>query len=486
LYNINFIKRCFKNLESKNIFYKYFNERKTYRDLKRYYLKFKSLIKSERLKIVTFSDKTFEMYASVVSIFFSNNIWVPLSSSLPTERLIEILKNSKINIILIENTSKLLNDKKLKKFIKFSKIKIISYSEINNHKADKDNFEIPKFDFHSMSMIYFTSGSTGSPKGVCITYNNFISCFKSKNEILYKNKKKLIFGDYHDPSFVISLVILFPCIYLGSIISPSRNLYETLNPIAHLKKNKINVLITVPSTINRVKELYPSKFPIKNLRILVMCGEPFRLTLAKYIFDIIKPKKLFNFYGSTEVSPWIFFHKCHSKDIDNFSKFDLMPVGIPLNKIKSKIKNNELLVAGPVLSPGYLDSSHDKNVFFKARGTRWYRTKDQVEVYKKKYFIKGRIDKVVKIQGYRVDLGDIENNLRKLKKVNEALAYLKIVKNKKVLSCVVETRCHLKKIEIIKQLSNKIPNYMIPQRIAIYKKLPLNRSGKVDRKKIMI
>ena len=110
-----------------------------------------------------------------------------------------------------------------------------------------------KFNYNEISMTFFTSGSTLNTKVFPITYRNFRSCFFSKKRILYKNSKKLIFGDYHDPSFVISLVILFPCFYLGSTISPSKNMFETLNPSNHIYSNNVNTLITVPSTINRIK-----------------------------------------------------------------------------------------------------------------------------------------------------------------------------------------------------------------------------------------
>ena len=109
-----------------------------------------------------------------------------------------------------------------------------------------------------------------------------------------------------------------------------------------------------------------------------------------------------------------------------------------------------------------------------------------MEIYKKKYFIKGRVDKVVKIQGYRVDLGDVEKNLRGFKNIDDVIVYLKLINNKMVLSCVLKSRYSLKKIEIIKKLSDKIPNYMIPQRFKVFKYFPLNRSGKIDRNKIMI
>lgn len=487
MYNKNFINQCFRNLDQKKIFYKYFNEEKNYSDLKNFFFKFKDKVDNERLKIVTFSDKSFEMYATIASIFLSNNVWIPLSTTLPINRLIDILKMSGAQLIILENNSQILKNKTLKKFIKKNKIDILFYNQIKNSKKKLSTRNIiPRFNYDEVSMIYFTSGSTGNPKGVPLTYNNFINCFKSKEKILYKKCKNLIFGDYHDPSFVISLVIFFPCFFLGSTISPSRNIFETLNPSNHIEKNKVNILITVPSTISRIKESKESTKKLKKLSKIIMCGEPFRLSIAKFIIEKIKPKELYNFYGSTEVAPWIFFHKLKKKDLKNYEKFDLVPVGRPLTNVKVKIENNELIVSGPVVSNGYLDPKQNKDIFIKSQNTIWYKTKDQVMIYKNKYFVKGRIDKVVKLHGFRVDLGDIEINIRKLKDIEEAIVYLKNRKDKKILSCALKTQANINQIYFINCLSKKLPNYMIPQNIRFYKKFPLNRSGKIDRKKIMI
>ena len=485
MFSKKFISKCYNNLDSNKIFYRYFEEQKKYRDLKIFFQKFKSIVKKERLKIVTFSDKSFEMYASIASIFFSNNIWIPLSLNVPLDRLKKILAISKPHLIITADNFTYLSNKKFKIFCKKNNIKVIQYKTINNSIAQK-KFFFPQIDFKKLSMIFFTSGSTGDPKGVCITYKNFITCFKSKEKILYNNDKNLVFGDYHDPSFVISLVIFFPCLYLGGTISPSRNMFETLNPVRHLFDNRINTLITVPSTIVRIKENKIIGKYFKFVNKIIMCGEPFRLSLASFIFKKIKPKELFNFYGSTEVGPWIFYHKLKFGDVKKYSNFDFVPVGKPLNNVEIKILKKELFVAGPMVSPGYLQKKQNKNIFLKKGKKLWYRTKDQITLYKNKYFIKGRIDKMVKIQGYRVDIGDIESNIRKIKKIDDVVVYLKEGKSKKFLSCAIKTSKKIDKIEIIKKISKKVPNYMIPQKIYLYKNFPMNRSGKIDRKKIMI
>ena len=81
----SFYTKCFENIYSNKTFFKHYSDVKKYSDLRIFYNKFLNLIKNkERLKIITFSDKSFEMYASIASIFLSNNIWIPLSINLPS------------------------------------------------------------------------------------------------------------------------------------------------------------------------------------------------------------------------------------------------------------------------------------------------------------------------------------------------------------------------------------------------------------------
>ena len=124
----SFYSKCFNNIYSNKVFFKYYNNIKRYSELKFFYNKFLNLIKNkERLKIITFSDKSFEMYAATASIFLSNNIWIPLSNNLPLNRIIKIFELSKPDILIVSKNSLLLKNKLLLSSIKNLKIKIISY-----------------------------------------------------------------------------------------------------------------------------------------------------------------------------------------------------------------------------------------------------------------------------------------------------------------------------------------------------------------------
>ena len=96
------------------------------------------------------------------------------------------------------------------------------------------------------------------------------------------------------------------------------------------------------------------------------------------------------------------------------------------------------------------------------------------------------MDKVIKIQGYRVDLNDIEKNLRKIKGVDDAIAYLRKTGKSQILLSAIKSKKIKNEDYLLNNIAKKLPNYMIPKKFKIYKDFPLNRSGKIDRKKLAV
>jgi D-alanine--poly(phosphoribitol) ligase subunit 1 len=481
----NFYKKIQENLNSKDIFYKNYDEEYSYQDLKIYCLKLLnifSFLKNKRNKICIISEKSFNLYASSIGIVLSNNTWIPFSQTSPLERIFENIEILKPDLFILDNinTLKML---RLKNFLKKKKINILLFNEIREAKPLK-KFPKIKINKKDISMIFFTSGSSGKSKGVKISQFNYIYCLLQQVDRLYKNKKKLVFGDYHDISFVISLVILFPCLYLKGIISPGIKIKDILFPIEHIKKNNINCLITVPTNINRIINYYKKiKYNLK-LEILILCGEPFYLDLLKYLFKQNISKEIHNCYGSTELSPWVFSHKTSKLDLIKYKDLSVVPIGKKFKNIKTKIIKNELYIGGPVLSEGYLMKDQDKKAYVNFDKQKFYKTNDIVKKINDIYFIKGRNDNIVKIFGYRVELFEIDNHIRNIPNVKNCFVFSKeIDQYEKHIFAIVEGS-KIKEQLITSKLRKYLPNYMIPKQIKILKKFPVNKSNKIDRIKL--
>ena len=138
----------------------------------------------------------------------------------------------------------------LKKF-KIRNIKTIC--KLSNPSENKIINHIQNYD--DVCMVYFTSGSTGTPKGTKLSHYNYIKDFFLQKNICMMTKLKNIFLVITMKHLLAFFMISISAVFFGSALSPAK-LFEKTELIDHIRKNRVNVLITVPSTLQRVSNLY--------------------------------------------------------------------------------------------------------------------------------------------------------------------------------------------------------------------------------------
>ena len=156
-------------------------------------------------------------------------------------------------------------------------------------------------------------------------------------------------------------------------------------------------------------------------------------------------------------------------------------MGKPFNQVKTKIIDREIYIGGPILCNGYVKKDENRNAFKIINKINYYKTNDIVMKKSGVYIVKGRNDNVVKILGYRVDLFDVDNNLRKINKINNCFVFTLEKNDNEPFICAAIESNKISENKIIKNLKNKLSNYMIPKKILIFKKFPINKNNKIDR-----
>lgn len=352
--------------------------------------------------------------------------------------------------------------------------------------------------------VLFTSGSTGKPKGVVVTHGN-IAHYTGAVSRLLSIDAPLRYAHVSTLAADLGNTSLFLSLWSGGGL----HLIDTSmrrDPAAlrdYLLRHDIQFLKITPSHWNAIfASMGPQHLQALRLHYLVLGGELLPVSLARRIIDSGAVRVLLNHYGPTEttvgVSTFPFFDPGRLDTI----KGDSVPIGTPLGETELRVRTDagqfrdksargELYIGGPSVAAGYLNDAVATARGFvtldvpNARG-RFYKTGDQVEIDDNGvvYFL-GRIDRQVKVNGYRVELEHVESVLRTAPGVAEAAAFFLEVRGKQRIVAAVATRGGEDGFEGLKRyLSGVVPEYMIPSLFVRLEQFPRNENGKTDLKQL--
>ena len=424
-------------------------------------------------------NRSLEMLVGIIGIIKSGGAYVPIDPANPKDRIDFILEDTKARFIVTD--SSLIELLAVKKEIKSL------YLDQPNSLSSATSAISERVTINDLVYSIYTSGTTGNPKGVLVEHkglSNYIQHQIAYFSIVDK-ERILLFSNY---VFDASAEQIFISISTGAtLFIPS---YDTIRDIEkigeYIQENKITHLHATPSFL----EIIPKKeYP--NLKRVVSGGENCSVNLANKWGDNIN---FINKYGPTEVSITSLIHTIDAKDKSGIT----IPIGKPVSNTKCYIVSasdkivpigviGELYLSGIQVARGYLnrpnltEEKFIENPFVK--GERAYKTGDLARWLPDgtiEYI--GRKDDQVKIRGHRIELGEIEVQLQNINTVDQVVVLAKETSNttKRLVAYIVGT--NFDKDEAIKVLSQKLPEYMIPQIYLKLAALPLTRNGKIDKK----
>ncbi len=336
--------------------------------------------------------------------------------------------------------------------------------------------------------ILFTSGSSGEPKGTILEHRNLV--WLADNPALPRVLPSDRSGQISSLSFDAFHLEMWPTLAAGAelVVLPDVPDLLAAGMREQLTRHGITVLVTPTMVANQAAVAEPGAFA--PLRVLQAGGDVLLPSACRAILEADFSGDVYNLYGPTETSTTCIGHRVVAADLDR----DSVPIGRPLHDTLVRLVGEdgaevatgeigEIFVSGPGVARGYLDKPELTAERFPTdeHGRSWYRTGDLArELPDGDLDFVGRADTQVKIRGYRVELGEVEQSLRRHPAVRDALVMVTGAGSDRALVAFVAVDPGTSAADVEAFASAELPAFMVPGQVVALPELPANDHGKRD------
>lgn len=427
-------------------------------------------------------ERSPEMVAALLGVAKAGAAFLPLDIDAPLARIESILVDSGALVLLVQERNR-------PRFTSLP-IRIVSLDDSDcTVDAGSGAFEPLAVAAGDLAYVLFTSGSTGRPKGVMVEHNALsmrLDWLARTWEIQPSDRSGQITQLTFDPSLI---ELLLPLTQGASIALPpaGRQHPDALGDFAI--RHGVTIMALTPAT---VRGLLDSASGQPGLRLRVACcgGEVLPPELARrFVAEI--GARLYNVYGPTETIIFATAWPCLNRPGET-----ALPVGFPVTESRIYILDKEsrllpfgvlgeVFIAGRAIARGYLNRPELDIDAFRADpfcpGQRMYRTGDRGWLGADgNLHFQGRLDRQIKLRGYRVELGEIEAALLAVNGVRQAAVKLLEVDGRQGIYAWVAGDGHATLHDLRDRLAARLPDYMLPAGINILPELPVAATGKID------
>ncbi|MDZ7970786.1 MAG: amino acid adenylation domain-containing protein, partial [Nostoc sp. DedSLP03] len=437
-------------------------------------------------------ERSLDMVVGILAILKAGGAYIPLDPSYPVERLNFMLSDSQASVLI--------SQQEILEKLSLSSAKIVCL-DIHKNEISQESFENPINISSSDNLAYviYTSGSTGTPKGVLGTHRGTVNGLHWLWKT-YPFTQGEVCCQKTAISFVDSVWEIFAPLLRGipTVIIKNETLLDPQLFIEALAHHKVTRIILVPSLLRLLLDNYSHLIKkLSQLKLWITSGEALSVKLAQTFQELIPFAKLINLYGSSEVSANATYYDTSLLPEQASS----VSIGRPIDNTQVYVLNRnlqptplgivgELYIGGDGLARGYLhrpELTQEKfidNPFIP--GTKLYKTGDLVRYLKDgnlEYL--GRYDEQVKIRGFRVELGEIATIIAQHPDVQESVVIASddAQENQRLIAYIVTDKQDIA-LEILPDLQQKLPNYMLPSSFVVLDTLPLTPNGKVDKRSL--
>ena len=442
-----------------------------------------------------FLDKSIESVYADLGILYAGDFYMNLDIKTPAERIRNIIQ-------LVEPAAIISTSRQIKPIegIIPETVKVVLLDEAGEV-AEVDAKAIARrlstIIDTDPSCIINTSGSTGTPKGVVLNHKSFfdfiewaLETFHFGDDLVMGSLSPIVFDIY---SFELCMLMTKASTL---VVLPAHLAAFPAKILEVLEQHKVNFLFWVPTIMVNIANMdLLSTFKLESLRTVWFAGEVFPTKQYNYWHHHLPQTTFANLYGPIEITLDCTYYIINKEIPDE----EPLPIGYPCHNtdilvlddedrlVKEANVEGELCVRGTSLAMGYYNNPEKtaaafvQNPLNKAYPEVIYRTGDIV-CYNEEGLImfKGRKDNIVKHQGYRTDLGEIEHVI---------INTLKLVKNgcivynqaEKQITLFYEAEQEVPVTEFRLSISKVLPKYMVPTVYHRLEQLQRNANGKIDR-----
>ncbi|BBN07058.1 protein MpACOS15 [Marchantia polymorpha subsp. ruderalis] len=460
-----------------------------------------------KLAVGVCMDRRFDHIVTILGVLDAGAPYVPLDPSLPHRRLAYMINDSQLDIILTQRQFALDLESVLRDVSFSSKLVYLdglirhlsSSNEIEEDDTDTDLDPDPE----DLANIIYTSGSSGEPKGVMVLHKGVMALSRAAAEVWELNQRDSRMLQFSSHCFDASTVEIFATLCSGAtlVLGSRDELLPGPNLARYIDTHKVTAALLPPSVLSTLNEFSSE---LTCLRAVIAGGEACTLALASTW--ALPGRRFINAYGPTECTVVTTMHVID--DISDLSGLSTVPLGAPLpgwtvDLLDSQLEPVEdgevgqIYIGGVGVSAGYFGKpklTSECFIIHPRTGQTLYRSGDLgVRRGSRKLLeFAGRVDTQIKIRGFRVELGAVEQTLCQHLAVEHA-AVTAVAANKdgsnQILVAYVVLRREAAESKLFSSsllksfLLDHLPSYMVPHVYVIMTALPLTlNGGKVDRK----
>ncbi|MFJ5952260.1 amino acid adenylation domain-containing protein [Streptomyces noursei] len=444
--------------------------------------------------VAVVTERNLDWLAAVLAVFKAGGVYLPIEPGFPADRIATMLARAACHLVLTESGNTATLDQALSTL---PDVRTLGVDAAHDRTQSAEDLGV-KVAADQLAYVYFTSGSTGEPKGAMCEHAGFLNHLHAKITDLGITEGQVI-AQTAPQCFDISLWQLVAALLVGgrTHLVDQQTIMDVPRFVDTLADGRVTVLQVVPSYLEAVlSDLERHPRPLPDLRCVSVTGEALKITLAHRWFAVRPDVRLVNAYGLTETSD-----DTNHEVMDRPPEGERVPLGPCVPNVRVYVVDDDLqpvplgapgqiVFSGVCVGRGYVNDPERTCAAFlddpHRIGQRLYKGGDYGRwLPGGKLDFLGRRDAQVKIRGFRIEIGDVANALLRVPGVSDG-AVLAVGGESQAQHLVAfySGPQPLETDDLRGHLGKALPPYMLPSAFQWLERLPLTANGKVDNKEL--